>query len=277
MSEFDSILLRVEIGASRKLRRFTPEQRWCVVAGVWALAAKSPLRGYLLVAENVPVEVDDVAEQAGVKPAIARAALAKMRELGMLETDNEAGAEHVHDWHQHQREPKQSESREAWRERKRRQREEGRDGHAVVTGNVPRDIRDMSHPTREEKRREEKERPPLPPEGGRDRDWDSWEKEMAVWVVAHPVTDELAAAWAPVRAQLALVVDEATFRGWLEPLHLHDWAREHVVVGCGRRGQGRWLIERFGKALQASVELVLGPEVHVEIVECGCELAERAA
>jgi hypothetical protein len=86
MSEFDSIMVRVEIGNSRKLRRLTPEQRWCVVAGVWCLAAKSPVRGYLLITDSVPVEVADVAAQAEVKPAVAKKTLEKMRRLGMLET-----------------------------------------------------------------------------------------------------------------------------------------------------------------------------------------------
>src|SRR5258708_35683637 len=118
-------MVRVEIGNSRKLRRFTAAERWCVVAGVWALAAKSPVRGNLLIAPNVPADDGDIAEQAGVKIATARATLARMRELGMLEADREVGAELVHGWHVHQPEPKPSESPEAWRERKRPPRPAG--------------------------------------------------------------------------------------------------------------------------------------------------------
>lgn len=186
MGEFDSILVRAEVGGNRKLRRFTPEQRWCVVAGVWCLAAKSPVRGYLLVAENVPVEVDDVAEQAGVKVATARSTLQKMRELGMLERDEELGVEHIHDWHTHQPEPKSSETPEAWRERKRRQRARERNGN--VPSDVTRDSHDesrsghagKSHPL---KRREEKRRkdPPNPPKGGRRREQEKFEGEIRKW------------------------------------------------------------------------------------------------
>ena len=150
MSGFDSILVRVEIGGSRKLRRFTPAERWCVVAGVWALAAKAPLRGYLLIAEGIAVEPADIAEQAGVTPAIARSTLAKLRDLGMLEHDDEHGAEFVHDWHNHQPEPKASETPTEWRERKRRQRARKAESHT----DVPRDSHTDVPPLREEKERE---------------------------------------------------------------------------------------------------------------------------
>jgi hypothetical protein len=182
VSEFDSFMVRVEIGGNRKLARFTPEERWCVVAGVWALAAKSPVRGYLLIAENVAVEVDDVAAQAEVKPLTARRTLEKMRKLGMLEHDDELGAEHVHDWHQHQRDPKPSESREAWRERQRRKRDRDRESRAqaVTTSRVTTGAE--SHPKREEKR-SKGNNPPLPPaSGGRQRDRDRFDRELAAWV-----------------------------------------------------------------------------------------------
>lgn len=183
MGEFDSILIRVEIGASRKLRRLTPEERWCAVAGVWCLAAKSPLRGYLLVAEKVPVDVDDIAEQAGVKRSVAQSTLKKMHELGMLEVDEELDSEHVHDWHVHQPEPKASESRAAWRERKRRQRESKASGHGDVPPTVPRDGPTIVTPRREENGRKEKRQPPpTPPTGGRRRDQEEYDQELTAWV-----------------------------------------------------------------------------------------------
>lgn len=182
MSEFDSIMVRVEIGGNRKLRRFTPEERWCVIAGVWALAAKSPIRGYLMISDKLPVEEQDIAEQAGVKAQTVRSTLKKMRDLGMLEVDSELEAEHVHDWHTHQAEPKPSETKDAWRKRKREQRERKANG-GDVTGNVPRDVTADSHappeggvtPLREEKRREEKF--PQPPRGQRVRDREQFEEE----------------------------------------------------------------------------------------------------
>lgn len=175
MGEFDSIMVRVEIGGNRKFARFTPEERWCIVAGVWSLAAKSPVRGYLLIADSVPVEVDDVAAQAEVKAIIAKKTLEKMRRLGMLEMDEELGAEHVHDWHLHQKDPKPSETRESWRERQKRSRERKRED---VTANVTRDSHAVTPPGESHpqtggdvtplKRREEKVREDTPqtPQGG---------------------------------------------------------------------------------------------------------------
>lgn len=132
MSGYDFFLVYTKLGTDRKLRRFNAAEKWCVVHGVWATAAESPTRGYLLIAGNEAATEEDFAAQAGVSVAVARATVKRMRELGMLEMDAEMGVEHVHDWHDVQKDPKPSETREAWRDRKRRSRE-GHAGHKGVT------------------------------------------------------------------------------------------------------------------------------------------------
>jgi hypothetical protein len=131
---YDSFLVTANLGANRKVRRLTPAERWCAVHGVWAIAAESPHRGQLWIADGVAATEKDYAELAGVSIAVAKSTVRKMRELGMLEPGD--GAEYVHDWDQHQREPKPSDSPESRRERKRASRAR----HAKVT----RDI-DQSH------------------------------------------------------------------------------------------------------------------------------------
>jgi chromosomal replication initiator protein len=68
-----------------------------------------------------------------------------------------------------------------------------------------------------------------------------------------------------VQAQLALVVDEPTYRIWLEPLHAVELADGRLVVEAPTHTY-RWVRERFGGVIQASVELVLGPQTLGEIV-----------
>lgn len=273
MSEFDSIMVRVEVGGSRKLRRFSAEERWCVLAGVWALAAKSPLRGYLLITEKLPVEVEDIAEQAGVKVTTARSTLKKMRDLGMLEYDDELKAEHVHDWHQHQPEPKASESREAWRERQRRKRDKDRQaGVTDVTVSrvtVTPDSRGTSHPLREEKGSKGKgTTPPTPPQaGGRKRDRDLWKNEVAAWVQANPPIES--EQWNAILSSLAATVDADTLGLHIAPLHAHVDG-DVLVIGVPE-GRREWIEGRFGRLIGEAAG------VPVQFVECGCELPARAA
>lgn len=144
---YDSMLVYARLGGDRKFRRLSPAERWCAVFGVWAIAAQSPVRGYLLITEDEPAAERDYATEANVALGVARSTVVKMRSLGMLELDPEMGAEHVHDWHEHQKDPKPSESKQAWRERKRQQRQ-SRQSHA----DVPRDTGAGRHtPLREEK------------------------------------------------------------------------------------------------------------------------------
>jgi hypothetical protein len=131
---YDCILLYTKIGSDRKLRRLAPDQRWAFVAGVLSLAAQSPDRGRLLVAEGMPVTEEDIAEEAGVSIDVARSTLAKLRELGIVVTD-EDGVQAPGKWETWQPRPRPSESREATRERQRRKRE--RDAAAAGQQELP--------------------------------------------------------------------------------------------------------------------------------------------
>lgn len=154
--EFDSILLKTKVGASRTLRRLTPSERWCFVAGVLCLAGESPIRGALLIAEGVPATVEDIADQAGVSKSVAKSTIDKLIGLRKLEQDNDLGCLIVMRWHTHQPEPKPSDTREAWRIRKQRQRDNERESHADVT----RDVTPMSRP----QEKGSKELPPIAPD-----------------------------------------------------------------------------------------------------------------
>jgi chromosomal replication initiator protein len=85
------------------------------------------------------------------------------------------------------------------------------------------------------------------------------------------VSLELDHIWSRVQAQLALVVDESTYRIWLEPLRAVELADDQLVVLAPAHAC-RWIRERFGRTVQASVELVLGPQASVELVaECNTD------
>jgi hypothetical protein len=264
---YDSFLITTNLGANRKIRRLSPAERWCAVHGVWAIAAESPVRGYLWIAQGQPAVEKDYAELAGVTVAVAKSTVRKMRELGMLERDEE-GVEYVHDWHDHQRPPKPSDAPEATRERQRRSRlsrkshsDVTRDtvpGHADVTISPP-------YPPLKGKGRED---PPSPPKGGRERDRDIWKRELAAWVAEHPVTDELLAVWEPVRAQLRERVD-GTGMIHLGALHPHS-SGDTLILG-GPSVTATWVPQRFGSLL---AECASCP---VQIIACDCDQYERAA
>lgn len=191
---FDYLMLSLEVGVARKYRRLTPAERWAAVAGVWCLAAKSPVSGALLIAHGIEVTEDDVAEQAGVPLAAARGALAKLKSLGELVWDDVNGAFMIEDWNRHQPAPKRakpSDSPEALRERKRRSRAAKTESHADVTPLVTPPVTRLSSREVEVEGELEGELPPLPPVGGnlpslpsrpggnRGRDAEAFERQVA--------------------------------------------------------------------------------------------------
>jgi chromosomal replication initiator protein len=90
------------------------------------------------------------------------------------------------------------------------------------------------------------------------------------------VSQQLEHIWSQVQAQLALVVDEATYRIWLEPLRAIELDDQRVLVEAPPHARS-WIRERFGRVIQASVELVLGPDVSVEITAGGAPVDQGAA
>jgi chromosomal replication initiator protein len=79
------------------------------------------------------------------------------------------------------------------------------------------------------------------------------------------VSQELEHIWSRVQTQLALIVDESTYHIWLEPLRALELEEGRLLVEAPPHAC-RWIRERFGRAIQASVELVIGPDADVEII-----------
>ena len=77
---------------------------------------------------------------------------------------------------------------------------------------------------------------------------------------------DLEEIWSHVQAQLALVVDEPTYKIWLEPLRALELREQSVVVAVPAHAR-RWIQERYGRAIQASIELTLGPGWRLELAE----------
>jgi hypothetical protein len=277
---YDAFLVKTGLANTRKFRRLTAAEGWCAVMGVWSIAAQATPRGYLLIADGEPATEKDFAEEAKVTVAVARSTVKKMRALGMIEIDNVMGIDHVHDWHEIQKDPKPSDSPAAWRERKREERARKRgqqkdstpmslDGHT----DVPRDNK-ASHadvtPPIEVKGSKGIEEPPDPPQGGRSRDQQKWEIEMAAWVAAHPVTPELSEILEPVVMAVSERVGESTAAIWLSSLHAHS--ADVVLVLGAHSSRAGWVREHYSRALQDAAGMP------VRVIDCGCEQAiEQAA
>jgi chromosomal replication initiator protein len=78
------------------------------------------------------------------------------------------------------------------------------------------------------------------------------------------VSAELEHIWSRVQAELALAVDDPTYRIWLAPLRAVELSGERLIVEAPPQTCG-WIHDRFGHLLQASVELILGPHAAVEL------------
>ncbi len=88
------------------------------------------------------------------------------------------------------------------------------------------------------------------------------------------MSQQLEHIWSRVQAQLALVVDEPTYRIWLEPLRAIELDDQRLLLDAPAHARS-WIRERFGRVIQASVELVLGADVSVEITAADQPLDER--
>lgn len=204
---FDRFMVSNSIGTNRKLRRLPVAQRWVYVAGVLALASQSPIRGALLITDAEPATDEDVAQEATVRLADARAAMESFRRLGMLERDAD-GVEWVHDWDSMNKDPKPSDSPDATRARKRAQRAKHK---AQCHADVTRDNGKCHAPEVEVKERKDPPNPPL--RGGRQRD----KAARAEWI--HAAATEFRD---PAQAEFA--IRQALDRG------ARDWAAvtEHI-------------------------------------------------
>lgn len=78
------------------------------------------------------------------------------------------------------------------------------------------------------------------------------------------MSPELEHIWSRVQAELALAVDEPIYRIWLEPLRAVDLCENRLVIEAPPHARC-WIRDRFGKVLEASVQLVLGPDAVLEL------------
>jgi chromosomal replication initiator protein len=82
------------------------------------------------------------------------------------------------------------------------------------------------------------------------------------------VSAEIEHIWSRVQAEIALRVDEPTYHIWLEPLRAVELSGDRIVIEAPPHAC-RWVRDRFGKVLEAGVELVLGSGTGVELVAGG--------
>ncbi len=75
---------------------------------------------------------------------------------------------------------------------------------------------------------------------------------------------ELEQIWSRVQAEIARTVDESTYRIWLEPLRAVELRDNRLLVQAPPNAS-RWIRDRFGKVLHASVQLVLGADTALEL------------
>ena len=74
--------------------------------------------------------------------------------------------------------------------------------------------------------------------------------------------------WQPIRAEMQRAVSESTWHQWLEPLRGRPVADGKLLVEAPDAIRP-WVVQRFGKLLQACAERVLGTDVEVEVVAPG--------
>lgn len=178
---FDRIMLDVEAGGNAKLGRLTDAEFRCHITGVLPLAAKSPIRGRLLVGEH-KAEAGDVARQARMSVTVARRTIGKLRDLGVIERDEELGCEMVHDfedWNPAPKKDRTNADRQArYRLRMTERYDASRNGvtNAPVTPTKGREV-------------EGKGIPPSPPRGGRARTQQTWKDDVIAWAGTVGVTE----------------------------------------------------------------------------------------
>jgi hypothetical protein len=89
------------------------------------------VRGALLVSQDEPATIEDIADESAVDDAVAKAMVDKLLKLGTLAEDEALGCLRFSNWDQFNPAPKPSDTREAWRERKRKQRAKERGDNVV--------------------------------------------------------------------------------------------------------------------------------------------------
>jgi hypothetical protein len=136
-ARFDKFMIHVDIGTDEKLADFTHAERLCHIAGVLALAAKSPVRGCLIVGD-LEATPSHIAKRAGVPLGVAKSTLKKLTEAGILIADDDLGCLRVHNWERFNPSPKQDTGNAA-RQARWRKRQADRNAESNALRNAPSD------------------------------------------------------------------------------------------------------------------------------------------
>ena len=75
---------------------------------------------------------------------------------------------------------------------------------------------------------------------------------------------ELEHIWSRVQAELAVSVDEPTYRIWLAPLRARDFSGGRLLIEAPPQACA-WIRDRFGRLLQSSAATALGPDTVVDL------------
>lgn len=152
-----------------------------VYVAMWCLAGGSPVRGSLMLTDGVALTVEDIAREAPARRETVENAILALVDLGELVRDP-GGALRFTRWSEINPAPKPSETREAWAERKRRQRASARasERQAETEGRTP-----------QLTMTERSSRPlhavedvfPTAPAGGRQRDRDRFIAHATDWLI----------------------------------------------------------------------------------------------
>jgi chromosomal replication initiator protein len=84
------------------------------------------------------------------------------------------------------------------------------------------------------------------------------------------VNDELEHIWSRIQDELAVAVDESTYRIWLDALRARDLSKGRLVVEAPPQARG-WIHDRFGRVIQSCVATIVGPDVTLELVSGDCD------
>jgi chromosomal replication initiator protein len=80
------------------------------------------------------------------------------------------------------------------------------------------------------------------------------------------VSAELEHIWSRVQDELALSVDELTYRIWLAPLRPRELSGQRLFLDAPPHARG-WIRDRFGRLLDGCAASVIGPGATVELAE----------
>jgi chromosomal replication initiator protein len=80
------------------------------------------------------------------------------------------------------------------------------------------------------------------------------------------VSAELEHIWSRVQHELALSVDELTYRIWLAPLRPRELSGQRLFLDAPPHARG-WIRDRFGQLLDGCAASVIGPGASVELAE----------